>query len=206
MIKVKVCGITNLEDAIKSIELGADALGFIFYKKSKRYITPGKAKRIIKELPPFVSKVGVFVNSSLDDIVKISNTTGISAIQLHGDESQAFCNRLKLPVIKTIRVKDRINKQSVESFQAQAILFDTYKDNEYGGTGISFDWRIISKSRINNNIILSGGLNPDNVAKAVNIVKPYAVDVSSGVEKEPGVKDHRKIKKFIEAVKNDNTI
>ncbi|MEK6223337.1 MAG: phosphoribosylanthranilate isomerase [Thermodesulfobacteriales bacterium] len=200
--KIKICGITNMEDAQAAADFGADALGFIFYKQSKRYIDPEVAKRIISALPPFLTTVGVFVNQDLDEISEIKEMTGIQVAQLHGDETPEFASLLPLEVIKAIRVKDKSDLDRVAQYSGQAILFDTYSDIEYGGTGESFDWGILKTKPISGDIILSGGLNPDNVLEAIKIVKPYAVDVSSGVEIAPGKKDHKKIKKFIEAIKN----
>lgn len=202
--KIKICGITNLEDASLAAELGADALGFIFYRGSKRYVDLEVAADIILRMPPFLTKVGVFVNQELDEILDIVEKTGINAAQLHGDETPEFCSSLNCTVIKAIRVKDSSDLENLAQYPVQAILLDTYSDVEYGGTGKSFDWEILDNYSIPENIILSGGLNPDNVAEAVRVVKPYAVDVSSGVEAEPGKKDHEKLKKFIEAIKNGN--
>ena len=202
--KIKICGITNVEDAIQAAELGADALGFIFYRGSKRYIDPNSAKEIISSLPPFLTKVGVFVNQELEEIADIQENTGINAVQLHGDETPELCRSLSSAVIKAIRVKDSEDIERLAQYPVQAILLDTYSDAEYGGTGKSFDWGILDNKSIAEKIILSGGLNPDNVAEAVRIVNPYAVDVSSGVEAEPGKKDHEKLKKFIEAIRNGN--
>ena len=202
--KIKICGITNLEDAALAEGLGADALGFIFYTGSKRYVDPDTVKDIISALPPFLTKVGVFVNQELDEISDIQKRTGINAVQLHGDESPEFCGSLSTAVIKAIRVKDHNDLEMLAQYPVQAILLDTYSDVEYGGTGKSFDWGILDNSTITEKIILSGGLNPDNVAEAVRVVSPYAVDVSSGVEAEPGKKDHVKLKKFIEAIRYGN--
>jgi len=193
-----------MEDARLAAELGADALGFIFYRESKRYIDPEIAKGIISSLPPFVTTVGVFVNQDLDEIVAIKDKAGIDAVQLHGDETPEFCSSVPLKVIKAIRVKDDLDEDRVAQYLVQAILFDTYSDVEYGGTGKSFNWEIIKDISNSGRIILSGGLSPDNVAEAIRAVSPYAVDVSSGVEDSPGKKDHMKLRKFIEAVKNGN--
>ena len=206
MTKVKICGITNYKDASKSVDSGADALGFIFYKNSKRFIDPQEAYNIIRQLPPFVTKVGVFVNSSYREIIKITGDLAINTIQLHGDESPDFCARFKHTVIKALRIKDTEDLGEVDSFPARAILFDTYSDKDYGGTGNTFDWNILKKLKTEKKTILSGGLNPDNVGEAIKTVRPYAVDVSSGVEKSPGIKDHKKIQRFIEAVKNAEKI
>ncbi len=202
--KIKICGITNMEDAMLACELGADALGFIFYRKSKRYIDSEIARSVISSLPPFITAVGVFVNHSLDEIIAIKDKTAINMVQLHGDETPEFCSLVPLKVIKAIRVKDNLDEDRVAQYPAQAILFDTYSDAEFGGTGKSFNWEILQNISNLGNIILSGGLSPENVAQAISTVKPYAVDVSSGVEKSAGKKDHMKLKKFIEAVKNGN--
>ena len=203
-IKIKICGITNIEDARAASDLGADALGFIFYKDSKRYVAPETVKDIISELPLFITKVGVFVKSDLNEILSIKEKTGIDIAQLHGDETPEFCRSIPFKVIKVIRVKDKSDLGQVAQYSDQDILFDTYSDKEYGGTGESFNWEILKDLSLSRNIILSGGLSPDNVLDAVKIVRPYAVDVSSGVESEPGKKDHKKIKQFIEAIKNGN--
>jgi len=202
MTKIKICGITNFEDAAKSLDCGADALGFIFYEKSKRYISPPEAQKIIKELPPFVTKVAVFVDCPFRQITKITNKLFINAIQLHGSETPEFCAKFSYPVIKALRIKDSIDILQVDSFATQTILFDTYSETDYGGTGKSFNWKVLKKLNTDKKIILSGGLNPGNIEKAITTVRPYGVDVSSGVEKSPGIKDHKQIKEFIEAVKN----
>jgi phosphoribosylanthranilate isomerase len=202
MTKIKICGITNFRDAVKSLDCGADALGFIFYEKSKRYISPPEAQKIIKELPPFVTKVAVFVDCPFRQIIKITSELFINAIQLHGSETPEFCAKFSYPVIKALRIKDSIDILQVDSFATQTILFDTYSESDYGGTGKSFNWKVLEKLNTDKKIILSGGLNPGNIEKAITTVRPYGVDVSSGVETSPGIKDHKKIKKFIEAVKN----
>lgn len=203
MIRIKICGITNVEDALLAVDLGADALGFIFYKESKRYIRPGKSHEIISKLPPFVTKVGVFVNQDLEEIKNIKEEAGFDIFQLHGDESPDFCKRLERGVIKTIRVREDINPKGIESYHVQAILFDTYSTKGYGGTGKSFSWEILKGLNTSKRIILSGGLSPGNVAEAIRIVNPYGVDVSSGVEDYPGKKNPEKLKKFIEAARNE---
>ena len=200
--KIKICGITNMEDAQVAADFGADALGFIFYKESKRYVDPQVAMSIISSLPPFITTVGVFVNQELDEISQIKETTGIQVVQLHGDETPEFVSSIPFNAIKAIRVKDKSDLDKVAQYAGQAILFDTYSDKEYGGTGESFDWSILNDMSSTKKIVLSGGLNPENILEAVKIVGPYAVDVSSGVEDKPGKKDHTKIKRFIEAIKN----
>lgn len=191
-----------MEDALAAVELGADALGFVFYNRSARYIEPEAAGRIIAELPPFVSTVGVFVNQEPDEIKAVGETSGIDTVQLHGDESPELCGTLPHRVIKAVRVSDDVDAGRVELYPVQAILFDRHSDDMYGGTGRSFDWNILRGLNISKKIILSGGLTPENVSRAVGSVRPYAVDVSSGVEDSPGKKNRAKMKKFIEAVKN----
>ncbi len=203
MVRIKICGITNIEDALLAVDFGADALGFVFYKESKRYIEPKKAQSIISKLPLFVTTVGVFVNQELDEIRNIKEEAGFDVFQLHGDESPDFCNKLEGKVIKTIRVKDDINPKEIESYPAQAILFDTHSTKGYGGTGESFRWEILRDLDTSKRIILSGGLTPENVGQAIRMVNPYAVDVSSGVEEYPGKKNPEKLKKFIEAARNE---
>lgn len=203
MVRIKICGITNIEDALLSVDLGANALGFVFYKGSKRYIEPDNAKSIISKLPPFVTTVGVFANQELDELKKIKEKAGFDAFQLHGDESPDFCMKLEGKIIKAIRVKDSIDPKEVESYPAQAILFDNYSAEAYGGTGETFGWEILKGFDTSKKIILSGGLTPENVAQAVKIVNPYAVDVSSGVEENPGRKNPNKLKRFIKAVRNE---
>ena len=201
--KIKICGITNVEDALLAVELGADALGFIFYRESKRYIRPERAHEIISKLPPFVTTVGVFVNQELDEIKNIKEEAGFDLFQLHGDESPDFCKRLGRGVIKTIRVRGSINPEEIESYPVQTVLFDTYSTKGYGGTGESFRWKVLKGLNSSKRIILSGGLSPENVSQAIRIVNPYGVDVSSGVEDYPGKKNPQRLKKFIEAARNE---
>ncbi len=202
MVRVKVCGITNSDDAFRAVELGADALGFIFYKGSKRFIDPRDAHPIISSLPPFVSSVGVFVNQGPDEIREAVGTSGVDTVQLHGDETPEFCAMLPYKLIKAVRVKDTVNTEEVELYPVLAILFDKHTDEMYGGTGKSFDWGVLKGIAISKKVILSGGLTPENVSRAIETVRPYGVDVSTGVEDSPGKKNHMKMRKFIEAVKN----
>jgi phosphoribosylanthranilate isomerase len=196
MTRVKVCGITNAEDALSAAEMGADALGFIFYKGSKRYIDPVMASEIVSGLPPFVSTVGVFVNQCMDEIKEAADVSGVDTVQLHGDESPEFCSGLPYKVIKAVRVKDAVNADEVELYPVRAILFDRHSDELYGGTGTSFDWEVLRDVKISKKIILSGGLTAENVSLAIEIIKPYGVDVSTGVEDSPGRKNRIKIRKF----------
>lgn len=196
MVRIKICGITNLEDALFAVDEGADALGFVFYPKSPRYIQPENAERIIKRLPPFVTPVGVFVNEGLKKILMTVRITGIRCVQLHGDESPELIDRIPLPVIKAIRVKGMDDIEQMKNFNPSSFLLDTYTD-AYGGSGKSFDLKIALRAKGFGRIILAGGLTPENVAPAIRRVKPYGVDVSSGVESSPGKKDRKKVREFI---------
>ena len=204
MVRVKICGITNELDAGRAARAGADAIGFIFYKKSARFIAPFKAHKIIETLPPFVTPVGVFVNQPMGAIEDIIKHAGLGAVQLHGDEDHHFCKRLrrsKVKIIKVIRVADHIDINMLKEYKVDAFLFDTADDKAHGGTGRTFDWKLLNEVKsLNVPIILSGGLNHQNVIEPVTNLKPYAVDVSSSIEEAPGKKDHKKMKEFIDVV------
>jgi phosphoribosylanthranilate isomerase len=201
MIKIKICGITNLEDAMAAAEDGADALGFIFYKKSPRYVDPGKAAEIIHQLPPFITPVAVFVNEREEKIRDIQFTTGIKVLQFHGDERPEFCDRFATRVIKAFQVKDKDTIKHMAHYHVGAFLLDSYKDGLHGGTGTTFDWHLAVVAKTFGRVVLAGGLTPENVAEAVKLVQPYGVDVAGGVEREKGLKDHAKLKKFITEVR-----
>jgi len=201
MIKIKICGITNLEDALAAAAAGADALGFNFYKKSPRCIEPQKAAEIIEQLPPFIVPVGIFVNEREDRIREILAATGIQAVQFHGDESPEFCQRFGGRVIKAFQVKDKESLKNMAHYRVGAFLLDSYRDDVRGGTGVAFDWHLAVVAKTFGKVILAGGLTPENVAEAVKLVQPYGVDVAGGVEKEKGVKDHAMLKKFITEVR-----
>lgn len=202
--KVKICGITNLDDALLAVDLGSDALGFIFYPKSARYISVSKAANICNALPPFVAKVGVFVDEVEFEIEKALRECLLTALQFHGDEPPGFCAKFPAKSIKAIRMRDEGSLRLASEYDVDALLLDTYTESERGGTGKTFDWSLAVKAKelLGGPIILSGGLTPENVAEAIARVQPYAVDVSSGVEREPGVKDSGKLKKFINACKS----
>ena len=203
MTRVKICGITNIDDALLAVEYGADSLGFVF-AKSPRQITAQAARKIIEKLPPFIGKIGVFVNEPPSNVQRVARECGLTAIQLHGEEIPEFCVSLHpLTMIKAIRVKDEKDIKILSAYSfVTAYLLDSYTADKKGGTGKKFDWKLaLLAKKFNKPIILSGGLGPDNVAEAVKIVKPYAVDVSSGVESKPGRKDKNKLKKFIEKAK-----
>lgn len=205
-VRIKICGITNPADAAMAAEAGADALGFVFWKKSPRYVAPSTAAAIIGSLPPFVTAVGVFVNELPERIVEIAVAAGLGCVQLHGDENPGVCGTIKasvvgLRLIKAFRVSKGFDIMSLKPYSAQAYLLDAYKAGVPGGTGQTFDWEVAVKAKEMGRIILSGGLTPSNVAEAVREVRPYAVDVSSGVERSPGLKDADKVVRFIEAAK-----
>ncbi|MBF0595844.1 MAG: phosphoribosylanthranilate isomerase [Candidatus Omnitrophica bacterium] len=204
MVRVKVCGITRMEDAKAAIRFGADALGFIFYRKSPRYISPSKALKILEALPPFVSKVGVFVNERTGAIRDISGFCALDAVQLHGEEDNHFCHRLKrygLKIIKGFRVKEDFNISTVDGYRVDGHLFDAHTEGEYGGTGKVFAWEILKGLHTPVPRIVSGGLTVDNVGAAITALNPFAVDVSSSIEVSPGVKDHKKMAEFIRRAK-----
>ncbi len=201
MIKIKICGITNLDDAMAAADAGADALGFNFYKKSPRYIEPEKAAEIISQLPPFILPVAIFVNEREDRIREILSGTCIQGVQFHGDETPEFCQRFGNRVIKAFQVKDKESLKTMAHYRVAAYLLDSYRDGLRGGTGATFDWHLAIVAKTFGRIILAGGLTPENVAEAVKLVQPYGIDVAGGVEKEKGIKDHAKLKKFITEVR-----
>jgi len=198
-MKIKICGITNIEDALAAESLGADAVGFIFYKKSKRYITPEQAENIIKTLSPFTTKVGVFVNETFEIINIISKQTGINVVQLHGDENPDIMKSISLPGIKAFRVDDNFDYKKLNQYQEYSILLDAYSENDYGGTGNKFNWEKIP-FEIKNRIILSGGISSDNIEFIYKNINPAAFDLSSSLEIKPGKKDKKKMKNFFNKV------
>ena len=203
MIQIKICGITNIDDAMAAADSGADALGFVFFKKSPRYITPEKAAAIISRLPVFVTSVGVFVDEPGEEILKIVEETGIDVIQLHGDEPPESC-LLPRRVIKGIRVKSLESLEPLSEYQniVSAFLLDAYAPGMPGGTGQVFNWEIAIEAKKFGRIILAGGLTPENISEAIKRVRPYAIDVSSGVELGKGKKDHQKIRLFIKRARS----
>lgn len=202
MVRVKICGITSLEDALSAVEAGADALGFVFSEESQRAISVEKVSGIIRGLPPFVTTVGVFVNEGADVINAIVREAGLDAVQLHGNEPPELCREINSRVIKAFRVKNKkLLGKGIDRYRLSAYLLDTYADDAAGGTGKTFDWAVAKSAKKYGRIILSGGLNPDNVRDAIKAAEPYAVDVSSGVEKSPGIKDMKKVSSFIKRAK-----
>ena len=199
--KVKICGTTSLNDALLAIESGADAVGFIFYKESPRNISEKDVKDIVVRLPPFIETVGVFVNETSDKVNRIAEQCRLTAVQLHGDESPAFCRRIKRRVIKAVRVKDAESLKGMSGYDVSGYLLDAFNEESRGGTGKIFDWNLALRAKKQGPVIIAGGLNPFNVYTAIHRVKPYGVDVCSGVEKSPGIKDPEKVGEFIKAVR-----
>jgi phosphoribosylanthranilate isomerase len=194
--KVKICGITNHQDALAAIDMGADLLGFNFYPDSPRYLEPKKAADIINKLPGFIDIVGVFVNSSIDEIHEITALCQLDWVQLHGDEDPQFCRSFlshDVKTMKAIRVKDKTDIHKVDSYFTDAVLLDAFDPEKYGGTGVTFDWNIIG--HMNKRVFLAGGIHPDNAAAAVGL-GVYGIDVCSGIEDRPGKKDHGKMKEL----------
>ena len=199
MVRVKICGITSIDDAKAAIALGADAIGFVL-ADSPRQVSPDEVRRIISELPALVVKVGVFVDESEEKLREMKDYCGLDMIQLHGDEPESLAARLGTRAIKAVRVGQE-NKSLEDMYRETTLLLDTYQPGIKGGTGKTFDWRLATEVAKKRPIILAGGLNPDNVIEAIERVNPYAVDVSSGVESQPGRKDHDKLASFIRRVK-----
>jgi phosphoribosylanthranilate isomerase len=197
-MRVKICGITNLKDALAAAELGADAVGFVFYPESPRCVEPQTVKNIIRQLPPFVTTVGVFANQGEGEIRRTVEECGLEIIQLQGNEPPDLCMRLGYRVIKAIRVRDRASLNRMIPYRVRAFVLDTYREGQLGGTGETFDWNLAVEAKKFGKIILAGGLTPSNVKQAIELVHPSGVDVSSGVEEAVGKKDHQKIKQFIE--------
>jgi len=200
--RVKICGITQISDAIAAVNAGADALGFVFYEPSPRCVSTDKVKEIINAIPPFINKVALFVNANSDYISSVLEQVNIDTIQFHGDETEAFCRSFNMPYIKAIRVQETtdIQKVSNEFSSASGLLVDAYDSSQYGGTGKSFNWDLLP-STCSLPLILAGGLKADNICQAIQTTNVYAVDVSSGVEESKGVKDHALIKQFMHEVK-----
>jgi phosphoribosylanthranilate isomerase len=201
MVRVKICGITNLVDALLAVDAGADALGFVFHAKSPRWIIPEQAAEIIKALPPFILTVGLFVNAGLDFVNDTAESCCLDRVQLHGDESPAFCAQVVRPVIKAFRIKDMASLEPIVNYRVAGYLLDAYSPQAYGGTGLTFNWDIARAAGQYGTIILAGGLTPENVRQAVEAAGPYAVDISSGVEAAPGRKDPVKVREFIKNAK-----
>jgi phosphoribosylanthranilate isomerase len=204
MVRVKICGITNLDDALLAAELGAQALGFIFHRVSPRKVAPEDARQIISQLPPLVLSVGVFVDEPFAVVQELAARVGLDWVQLHGTESPEYCRNLGRRVIKGFRIQDAGSLADLARYQGavQALLLDTYKKGQAGGTGEVFDWHLAREARQYGPIILAGGLTAANVARAIASAQPQAVDVASGVEAGPGKKDAEKLRGFFRAISN----
>jgi len=202
-VKVKICGITNLPDGTAAAEAGADALGFVFYDQSPRRISLEAAASLIRQLPPFVMKVGVFVNAPEDLVVRAIRECGLNLLQFHGDESPEYCLQFGLMSMKAFRIRDAASLQALPGYHTDAWLLDAYAPDKPGGTGETFNWDLAYEAQgLGRPIFLAGGLTAENVAEAVRCARPYAVDVSSGVEAAPGRKDLAKVIAFIRAAKS----
>ena len=201
--QVKICGVTNVADALMAAEAGADLIGLNFYEKSPRYISLATAAEISRALSPFVLRVGVFVNPEAEQVMEAIAACGLNLLQFHGDEDSDFCTHFGLMSVKALRVRDAESLQKLESFNTDAFLLDAYSKSGLGGTGEKFNWELaVEAQKFGKPIFLAGGLTPENVADAVQQVRPFAVDVSSSVESAPGKKDAAKVRAFIAAVKS----
>jgi len=202
VVRVKICGITRPEDAVAAADAGADAIGLLFYAKSRRCVSPEQAAAILAELPPFVTPVALFVNEAVETIKSICDELGVRTVQLHGDEPPAVARELApLTVIKAFRVGSPADLEAMAGYPASAYLLDTRVEGSYGGTGESFDWALAARARRYGRIIVAGGLTPENVVEAVRVARPFGVDASSGVESAPGVKDKAKVAAFVAAAR-----
>ena len=203
-MKIKFCGFTNKQNIQDAINLGANALGFIFYEKSPRYNSIERTKELCHNLPPFISRVGVFVDQSLDYILEAVKECKLDTVQLHGNETAEFCATIPLNCIKGIHVKEKDDITHLSQFKnhVSALLLDTKTSDAYGGTGQAFDWGLAIEAKSHNiPIILSGGINLSNIERAIQLVNPYALDLSSGIEDKPGIKSYTKMKEIMERIK-----
>jgi phosphoribosylanthranilate isomerase len=197
---VKICGITRVEDAQAAVAAGANALGFVFWPKSPRYVDPARAREIVSTLPPAVTPIGVFVDQPADEVNRVATEVGLGAVQLHGNEDEAYVRTMARPVVKAVAVTgDRA--PAIDAWPSDVtVLLDVHDPVKKGGTGRTIDWTMASEIAKRRNIVLAGGLTPDNVADAIALVRPYGIDVSSGVESAPGIKDHGRITALFEAL------
>jgi phosphoribosylanthranilate isomerase len=202
-VQVKICGITSIADALTAAQAGADMIGLMFYEKSPRHIAPGLAAQIARSLPPFVVRVGVFVNPTENEVLRAIGECGVSLLQFHGDETPEFCTGFGMMSMKAFRIRDETSLAPMPVFPTDAYLLDAYSASGLGGTGEKFNWDLaVAAKRFGKPVFLAGGLSPDNVAAAVRQVRPFGVDVSSGVESTPGCKDAAKVRAFIAAAKS----
>jgi phosphoribosylanthranilate isomerase len=203
-MRIKICGITRYEDARVAAGLGVDALGFIFSSQSPRYISPANAAEIIRRLPPFVSKVGVFVDEDPQRLLEVIRISGIDTVQLHGSEPPQYCASVPLPVIKVFPVREDFSVNVFSAYKTAGYLLDTWDPELKGGSGRRFDWSAaVAACGVSDTVILSGGLGPSNIQEAIDTVRPYAVDVNSGVEISPGIKNPYKMREVVSIVKRN---
>ena len=203
MLKIKICGITNTLDALKACQYGADALGFIF-AKSPRKVTPKAAKEIIKRIPPFIARIGVFVNADKSHVLRMIKNCNLDTLQFHGEETDKYCSFFQkyCKIIKAFRIKDKFSVRSIKNYvHADAYLFDTYSKDVYGGTGYTFSYNLLKHKRFKKPVIISGGINEKNCRKIANLLHPFAFDVSSSIESRPGKKNLKKMENLIKKVK-----
>ena len=201
-VKVKICGLTNVEDALAAVEAGADLLGFVFWENSPRYVTIETAREIARQLPPAAQRVGVFVDARVEQVMFSLRICDFGALQFHGQESPSFCQQFSVMTIKAFRVRDAGSLQALAGYDTDAFLLDSQVEGQPGGTGETFDWSLAAAAKKSGKpIFLAGGLTPQNVAAAVRAAQPYGVDVSSGVESAPGKKDRQKMRDFVAAVR-----
>ncbi|MDO8644557.1 MAG: phosphoribosylanthranilate isomerase [bacterium] len=201
MVFVKVCGITNIDDALDAVEFGADALGFNFYKESPRYIDPEAALKLLEDVPPSVARVGVFVNENEQLVKDLSQALELNYLQFHGDETPYYCEQFATPHWKVFQLKDEKSLLLMEKYHPDAFLIDAYVQKIRGGTGVTANWDLAKKAKERGKVILAGGLNPQNIETAIATVQPYGVDVCSGVEESPGKKNRFKLEEFLIKIK-----
>ena len=201
MVRVKICGITTVEDALHAVEAGADAIGLVFHEQSPRYVFPEQAAAIVRALPPFVHAVGLFVNVDIDLVNATADQCRLDLVQLHGDESPEYCGKVERRVVKAFRVKNITSLDPMKDYRVAGYLLDAYSPAAFGGTGMTFNWEVAQAARKYGPIILAGGLTPENVRRAIETVEPYAVDVSSGVEASLGRKDLDTLREFVRKAK-----
>ncbi len=200
---IKICGITNIDDALEAVELGADMLGFNCYPDSPRFVPLEKLKAIIDEVPYSIKKVGVFVNEDPQNVIDIGTMLEFDILQFHGDEAASYCNQFARPFIRALRPENESDLAGLKDYEAEYYLIDSFVSGSYGGTGVVSNWDLAKKVKgLGKPLILSGGLTPENIEMAIGSVKPYAVDVCSGVEFEPGKKSYHKIEEFIKRVRS----
>lgn len=201
-ILVKICGLTNLEDTMDAVELGADFVGFNFYPDSPRYVEPALAGEILEEVPDNILKVGVFVNADRQYVIDTALDLNLDLLQFHGDELPEYCDAMGRPWLKAFRLKDESDLEGIVRYRSEFLLVDSFVERVFGGTGVVSNWDLAKKAKSHGKLFLSGGLKPDNIDLALHTVRPYAVDVASGVEESTGIKDRYKMEEFIQKVKN----